>query len=302
MDNGTYMVDKIQVFIIADYGRGDPAFVEVDQYISAFVPGAAAKYISVEPFSTTHTGFWTYQIAVNDMDIRGSKSRGAKTRTYIYTNTAPRRDNKNPRMNNEGEPLAYAKLSTGLEIVGVLSGESFSYIKPMIKEIRLIRIPPGKGKEQFRSRRIFTAALGRIVSGDYSCLGEKVKLGSIPEPRRARIAHVDSYGNIKLTSRASDLHGLKAGDRVAVSIGDRRIVMRYTGGVFSVSEGEFSLAPGSSGANENRFLEIMMRLGNAWEAFGCPRVESEVSFGKAHGPATLPNTRRFGGWTGEHAK
>ncbi len=118
--------------------------------------------------------------------------------TYLFLNTAPRKDNSGPRMDNAGERLVYARLSSGLEIVGVLSGESFSFVKTIIEELRIINVPD-RGS-QFRSRDIFPFALMEIVNGNLSCVGERLGLDIVPDRTSNRIAHVDGYGNIKLST------------------------------------------------------------------------------------------------------
>ena len=266
-----------QIFVIADYGVGDPAFTEVVQRITALMPDARIERIYVRHFNTTQTGFWVYQIALNDDAIR--KLSANKANTYIYVNTAPRRDDPNPRKEASGEGLAYAKLKTGMEIVGVNSGETFSFVKPMIEKLFSVNV--SNMGSQFRSRDIFPKVLAQIVNGDYSCLGAELSLDSIPEPKGSRIAHVDGYGNIKTTIHASDVSGLKLGDSVKVSINQAEYNAKYADSIFGVKEGELCFAAGSSGPKENRFMEISKRLGSAWKLFGKPEIGTEIKWGKA---------------------
>ncbi len=264
------------VYIIADYGVGDLAFAEVHQRISALIPDATIHNLSADQFSTTHTGFCAYQLALNDQrDFNVRRGFGDSARkTYLFLNTAPRRDDSSPRRDNEGEGLVYARLRSGLEIVGVLSGESFSFVKPLIEEFHVIDVP--RCGSQFRSRDIFPEALASIVRGDYSQLGATINKKAIPDPESDRIAHVDGYGNIKLSTQSSQLQDLRAGDNVWITFGGKTLNAIYTDGIFSVKEGELCLAPGSSGPHGNEFLEVSKRFGNAWEEFGRPRVEARM--------------------------
>ena len=272
-----------KVYVIADYGKGDAAFAEVAQFIDAYVPGVCIRSISVESYSTTQTGFWVNQIALNDkklrerFEIEGKDFESQAGKNYLYVNTAPRSDEYGPRRDNDGEKLAYAGLTTGLEIVGVFSGETFSFVKPLIKTFR--EFDPGKvpaNGSQFRSRDIFPSALGRIVEGDYSILGKELDMDSIPEPAGGRIGHRDKYGNIKLTTKESEAGELKPGDTVSIAINGRKNDATFTAGIFSVNHGHLCLAPGSSGPTGDRYLEISRRGGNAWKDFGKPRMEAEV--------------------------
>ncbi len=255
------------IFVVGDFGAGDLAFAEIKRRIKGTMPRADIDYVTVRAFSTISTGFCIYQLALDgsDIDMEGG--------AYIFSNTAPRKDDPNPRKENEGEGLAYALLSTGLEVIAVFSGFTFSFIKPMIKELRSVAVD-NRGS-QFRSRDKYPEPLTRIINKDYSVLGSRIGMESIPDPPRDRIAYVDGYGNIKLTARESDMR-LEHGVQVKVEINGRSLAGVYVDGMFSIKEGDLSVAPGSSGPRDDRFLEISIRLGNAWRAFGEPAVESKV--------------------------
>ncbi len=276
-----------KVYVIADYGKGDAAFAEVAQFIDAYVPGVRIHTISVEPYSTIQTGFWVNQMALNDKKLRerfkleGKDVEARTGKSYLYVNTAPRRDDSGPRRDNDGEKLVYARLATGLEIVGVFSGETFSFVKPLINIFR--EFDPDKvptNGSQFRSRDIFPEALGKIVAGEYSVLGKELAIASIPEPSGGRIGHRDKYGNIKLTTKESEAGELRPGDMISIEIGGKKKDAIFTAGMFSVNHGSLCLAPGSSGQVGDRYLEISRRGGNAWKDFGKPRIETEVRLRK----------------------
>jgi len=80
------------VQIVADYGKSDPAFNEVIQRIYSYIPDLTIRTTSVPAFDTIGTGFWIYQYAL------GPHPEGM----VIYSNTAPRKDNKLAREKNEG--------------------------------------------------------------------------------------------------------------------------------------------------------------------------------------------------------
>ena len=67
------------------------------QKLHHLCPHCAIHHTSVPSFSTIATGFWAYQYATVN----------AYPGLVIYTNTAPRKDNKESRIENEGEHLAY---------------------------------------------------------------------------------------------------------------------------------------------------------------------------------------------------
>ena len=84
---------------------------------------------------------------------------------------------------------------------------------------------------------------------------------------------------MKLSTRSSDM-ALGYGSQVNMKIGETVLQGKYVEGMFGVKEGEISVAPGSSGSKDNRFIEISVRLGNAWKTFGCPRIEEKVEITK----------------------
>ncbi|MDE1768627.1 MAG: hypothetical protein KGH67_05610 [Candidatus Micrarchaeota archaeon] len=268
------------IVLIADYGKGDPAFVEVKQHISALIPNARIEEVSVEPFSTIQTGFWAHQFAINHSVFKSLKRGGnlmGVGGTFLYINTAPRKDDLSPREDNGGERLVYAKLSNGVEVVGVLSGESFSYIKPLITELREINI--SRNGSQFRSRDTFPIALRAIVKKSYEgILGDEIDNEAIPDRTMWRVAHVDGYGNLKLSTMCSEA-GFEEGEPLKIRVGNlnRYVEAVYSKGIFAVKENQLCLAPGSSGIKGENFLEISKRGASAWDVLGKPKTGAEVA-------------------------
>jgi S-adenosylmethionine hydrolase len=254
------------IHLIADYGVGDGAFSEVIQKLRLLIPDCQVVPTSVPKFSTLATGFWTYQLStVNPVPSM-----------VIYTNTAPRKDRKTGRQENEGERLLYAKLNNGAEIVGVNAGFCFSFVKPVIAEFREISVA-NKGS-QFRSRDFYPDAVADVALGTRKLLGDPLDLSVIPDPPDDRIAWIDGYGNLKTSMRASSVH-FKAGQPVLISLNGVIRTAYYTAGTFSVHEGELAFAPGSSGG-EDRFMEIFLRGLSAYYEFGKPDPEAQFTVSK----------------------
>ncbi len=245
--------------LIADYGTGDPAFGEVIQKLMLLDPHARVNPTSVPKFSTVATGFWTAQYALVN----------PPSGLLIYTNTAPRKDTKNPREKNEGEKLVYAHLDNGVTVVGVNAGYCFSFIKPHIKELHYVHVA-NKGS-QFRSRDFYPEAVVGIAKGDKNFVGETLNISSIPDLPTSRIAWIDGYGNMKTTTRVSSL-SFTPGQPLIVALNGMKRTAFYTDGTFSVREGELAFAPGSSGG-EDKFMEIFLRGLSAWKEFGKPAIE-----------------------------
>lgn len=260
------MNDHAYVQMIADYGVGDPAFGEVIQKINSLDVSVEVHATSVPAFSTIGTGFWTAQYAtVNPFPG-----------LMIYTNTAPRKDNKASREKNEGERLIYTKLENGVQIVGVNAGHCFSFVKSFAKEFRIVNVA-NKGS-QFRSRDFYPEAVVGIIQGKQEFIGETFDADMIPDIPERRISWIDGYGNLKTTVRASKLKDIKPGQAMQVILNGIKRIAYFTDGTFSVREGELAFAPGSSGGTEDPFMELFLRGLSAHIEFGKPDIEAEFSY------------------------
>lgn len=256
-------MEKKTIVLIADYGIGDPAFLEVMLQLRSKIPGVEIYPQSVPAFSTLNTGFWIYQIAMTEN----------LSNTYIYANTAPRKHEKQAQENNRGEILTYAKLKDGFEIVAVNAGYAFSFVKPFITEFRAVNVE-NEGS-QFRSRDKFPQGVAGVVNNEQSALGEKLDVSVIPDVPRDMIASIDGYGNIKTTTRQSHV-SFTPGQRLTITMNNISHEGIFTDGTFSVREGEVAFAPGSSG-HDDKCMEIFYRGASAAKLFGNVTVETSFT-------------------------
>jgi len=257
----------VLIHLIADYGAGDLAFAEVTQRLAQLLPAASVCSTPVPAFDTVSAGFCAAQLALGD-------EPGER---LIYTNVAPRADHPDPRPGNQGERLVMASCDNGVTVVGVNSQHCFSFLRDRAV-IRYVDVPD-RGS-QFRSRDLFPDVVARLARGDEGCLGAVVDDALIPPAPVRAVAYVDGYGNLKTTLRAGDLPG-GGGPAVRVRIGGREREAVAGAGTFGVRPGQVALAPGSSGwrgagGEEVRWLEVFLRGGSAWEAFGRPGVGDRV--------------------------
>lgn len=248
---------------IADYGTGDPAFSEVIQKIVKLDPSARIQQTSVPKFSTLATGLWTGQFAAINQPEE----------FIIYTNTAPRKDNKESRERNEGEKLVYAKLESGIRIVGVNAGYCFSFVKNQIEDLHIVNVE-NKGS-QFRSRDFYPEAVVGIAQGDTAFIREARDPSTIPDVPERQLAWVDGYGNLKTTVRSSTVD-FTPGQAVRIELNKIVRTAYFTNGTFSVHEGQIAYAPGSTGGDDP-FMEIFLRGLSAWREFGRPYVEQSFT-------------------------
>ncbi len=258
------------VHIIADYGYGDLAFAEVVQRLKLHLPEAEPLLTPVPAFSTLAAGFCIAQLGLNE----------SPTGTIIYHNVAPRLDDSQARIDNAGERLAFARLTTGVRVIGVNAGYTFAFVRDVAEELRWTAA--ATGGSQFRSRDVFLPVLSAIVQRDPTALGDEISKGDIPEIPLNRVAYCDGYGNLKTTIPASDFT-IQSGTPLWVRIGQREHRAIASDKSFAVAPGQLALAQGSSGWNtttgkENRWMELFLRGGSASAAFDHPQVGSNVDF------------------------
>lgn len=260
------------VHIIADYGFGDLAFAEVVQRIKLYLPDAEPILTPVPPFATIAAGFCVAQLGLNE----------APTGTIIYHNVAPRRDDEQARADNAGERLAFARLPTGVRVIGVNAGYAFSFVRDVAEELRWAAVP-AEGS-QFRSRDLFPQAASAIALGQPDALAEKIPPSNIADVPLNCIAYIDGYGNLKTTIKYDPKNTTPDGATVQVRIGDREHKAINSDGSFAVEAGQLAFAPGSSGwtnaqGEETRWMELFLRGGNAWELFARPSVGTTINIG-----------------------
>ena len=248
------------VHVVADYGAaGDLAFAEVAQRLMAQLPGAAVVPTPVGPFDTLAAGFVIAQLALNE----GPADR------VVFHNVAPRRDETDPRRENEGERFTVGEAAGGTLVVGPNSGHSLAFVAG---ELALHYLDVPAAGSQFRSRDFLPAAVGRLARGDRGVILEEVPGDMVPAIPAGVVAYTDGYGNLKTTLEEPPAAN---GERVLVRVGGAVTTAIASDGTFSVAEGELALAPGSSGwpltaGGERRFLELFLRGGSAAQRLGRP--------------------------------
>nr|MBA3915041.1 SAM-dependent chlorinase/fluorinase [Terriglobales bacterium] len=214
------------VHIIADYGPGDLAFAEVAQKIKLHLPDAEPVLTPVPAFSTLAAGFCIAQLGLN----------AAPAGTLVYHNVAPRQDDESARSGNAGERLAFARLTTGVRVIGVNAGSAYSFVRDVAEELRWVAVS-AEGS-QFRSRDLFPAAAADVALGKPGALAGKIAKTEIPGIPERQIAYIDGYGNIKTTISAIELP--KAGTRLRVHINGAAQTAICSDSSFEVDPGQLA--------------------------------------------------------------
>jgi S-adenosylmethionine hydrolase len=252
------------IHLIADYGIGDPAFSEVVHRLKYEDASLEIHPTAVPPLSTVATGFWIEQLGLHNPTFDD---------LLIYSNTAPRIDDLEPRVANKGGELCYARLESGPEVVAVDAGYNFSFVKERIATLR--RIDVAISGSQFRSRDYFPEKVAEIADGDLTSVAEEKRLDDIPDSPQNTVCHVDGYGNIKTTIRTSEFD--LEPDHVDIELGEQSHTVSVASGVFAVEQGKLVIAPGSTGGDDS-YLEISQRGGSAANRFGDPSPGDDIQF------------------------
>jgi hypothetical protein len=260
------------VQLICDYAPGDLAWAEVySAFAASLSPDVRMNFMAVNSFDTISTGFAVGQLGLADLHLRPEN-------LIIFANCAPRKDIKEARPNNEGEGLLFLTLKNGVQILGVNSGYSLSFVKHDIQEVWTTKVE--EQGSQFRSRDYFPQTVALAAKADFTFIRQRIDPeDNIPEPPKEVIAYVDSFGNIKTTFRSGDpaVGYLEPGTRITVHIAGIIRTATVASGSFSVMEGDLAFAPGSSG-HEKRYWELFQRGGSAWHEFRKPPTGAKIHF------------------------
>lgn len=243
-------MSKRLLHVVVDYQPSGLEFGEILQQLHNHLDKPEEVLMhptSVPGLDTMACGFVVAQYALEQ----------AKPGMMIYGNAAPRRDKTAAQKDNVGEGIKYAKLDNGVEIVNVNSEYAFGFVKKHIVEFRDIDCP--NSGSQFRSRDFFPKAVAQIMNGDRSVLTTTLDINSIPDIPANLVAWTDGFGNIKTTTRKSDIADFKPGDKVQVILNDVSMLGVMSIGGFQVERGVLAINAGSSG-QDDPFIELFLRV------------------------------------------
>lgn len=249
--------------VVVDYAPSGLEFGEITQQLHRHLDHPAEILIhptSVPSLDTIAIGFVTAQYALEN----------SRPGTIIYGNAAPRRDKSSAMKDNVDEGIKYAKLDNGVEVVNVNSEYAFGFMKDHIVEFRDIDCP-NKGS-QFRSRDFFPERVAKLVNDDRSILTKKLDISKIPEIPKNLVAWTDGFGNIKTTTRKSDLKNFKPGDQIQVILNGVSMLAVFSNGGFQVDRGVLAVSTGSSGQNDP-YIELFLRVHHMHEKTAAVRFD-----------------------------
>ncbi|MFA5136828.1 MAG: hypothetical protein WC489_05545 [Patescibacteria group bacterium] len=241
-----------KLIVIADWGFDHLNCQEVRSAVEGFLKdphGARISFVGSTP-STIHTGFLLQQVTLTE------ERYGDPNNTVIFQNTDPRIQTQEGVEAAKGAEFLLIKLLSGIWICGPNAGYDFSFIRKQIEKVYLY---PGLDKgSQFRSRDLYSRISAHLMDEMEDELElEETPANNIAGIQDFYIGHIDNHGNIKTTITHEDLKGkYELGELVPLTINGVEKKAKYTSNLFGGTPGELVLYPGSSGAKDNRYLEI----------------------------------------------
>jgi hypothetical protein len=241
-----------KLIVIGDVAGDSLSYQEIRSAIEGFLKSEETPNITgvASTPSTIHTAFLISQI------VQTEEKYGRPLNTVIFQNTDPRMHSNDALEKANGAEPIIVRLKSGIHITGPNAGYVYSLIKDQIEEIFVYRGVNEEG--QFHSRDLY----GRISAHLMDALEDDMELeethtNMIPELQDFYIGHIDNFGNIKTTITHEDLKGKYAyGDMITLKINGVEKQAKYVSNLFGGVPGELVIYPGSSGRQDNRFMEI----------------------------------------------
>ncbi len=202
--------------------------------------------------STIHTGFLLSQLVYTEERL------GGPNETIFFVHTDPRLQSDHAVEVANGAQFLIARLMSGLYVCGPNAGQVFSFIKSQIEE--LFVYPGVEVSAQSRSRDVLSRIIVHLADYMESELQlEETHTHLVPDIQKDTyyIGHIDNFGNMKITLTVDDLKGTHSfGDALKITVGHLTREAKYVEHMFAGHPGELVVFPGSSGRQDNPYLEL----------------------------------------------
>lgn len=241
-----------KLIVVADWASDSLTCQEFKTALQGFSQDSTkvdVSFVSSSP-STLHTSYILEQL------IRTEERYGIPNETVIFQNTDPRIQAKEGVKQAKGAEFIVIRLKSGIFLCGPNAGYDFSLLK---NKIEYVYAYPGLDRgSQFRSRDLYSRVSAHLMDGlEDEMELEEESSNCIPELRGYYVGHIDNYGNIKTTIKKEDFKGkYELGDTVAITLNRVTKKALYVSNLFGGTPGQLVIYPGSSGNNDNPYLEI----------------------------------------------
>ncbi len=241
-----------KLIVVADWALDSLTCQEFKTALQGFAKNAKdvdVSFVSSSP-STLHTSYILEQL------IRTEERYGIPNETVIFQNTDPRIQTKEGVKQAKGAEFIVIRLKSGIFLCGPNAGYDFSLLK---NKIEYVYGYPGLDRgSQFRSRDLYSRVSAHLMDGlEDEMELEEESSNCIPELRGYFVGHIDNYGNIKTTLTKEDFKGkYELNDTVVITLNHVTKKATYVSNLFGGTPGQLVIYPGSSGDNDNPYLEI----------------------------------------------
>jgi len=268
-----------KLIVVADWAHDTLTNQEVKTAVEGFAKDSSKvhiSFVSTTP-STIHTTYVLHQL------VKTEERYGKPSQVVFFQNTDPRLQATEGVQKAKGAEFIVIRLKSGIYLCGPNAGFDFSLIKPNIEYV--YRYPGLDKGSQFRSRDLYSRVSAHLMDEMQDELDlEEQPSNCIPELRGFYIGHIDNYGNIKTTITHTDLKGItEVGESTEITINGIKKTVHYVSNLFGGSPGELVLYPGSSGDQQNPYLEISIwrhftekDISTGAHAFAMPRPGAEI--------------------------
>ncbi len=241
-----------KLIVVSDWASDSLTCQEVRSAVEGYLKdhnGGIITFIHSVP-NTIHTAFLVSQV------VEAEERYGKPLETVIFQNTDPRLHSDSALKNAEGAKPLIIRLKSGAYLTGPNAGYDFSLIKDRIEEVFEYKGLNTQG--QFHSRDLYARISAHLMDYMQDELElEEVRSDIIPELRGYYIAHIDNYGNIKTTITHEEFKGkYEYGDEVMIKVNGVKKKAKYVSNLFGSKPGDLVIYPGSSGRQDNPYLEI----------------------------------------------
>lgn len=241
-----------KLIIVADWAKDSLTCQEVRSAVEGYLKdhnGGIITFIHSYP-STIHTAFLMQQV------IEIEERYGKPLETVVFQNTDPRLHSDHSLKNADGAKPLVIRLKSGVYLTGPDAGYNFSLLRDRIEEVYEYKGLNVEG--QFHSRDLYARISAHLMDAMEDELElEEVRDTVIPKLEGFYIAHIDNYGNVKTLIPHSYFKGkFEYGDTVEITINGITKKAKYVTNLFGGEPGKLVIYPGSSGKQDDRYLEV----------------------------------------------
>ncbi len=236
-----------RAIVIADYCNDHLTAQELRSALLGHLNGDTSTSLSFIASSshTIHAGYLLKQLLTTEERL------GDPNNLVLFVNVDTRTDAV-----STAAPFIIMKHRSGAWICGPNAGNCFSLVRTEIAY--LYSYPNLHEGAQFRSRDLYMRLIALLIMEQQDEMElEELHQNNIPALEEFYVGHIDPFGTLKTTIPHSYMKGKhEMGDMITITIGDQNAQTRYSEHLFAHTPGVLVIAPGSSGPQDDPWLDI----------------------------------------------